>query len=82
MASNAAGAGKKLQIIFIGDSGVGKTSIFNLFKNREVFKSPVVTVNAEIIERNIVIGPPHETVKVRILIDLLLIMVMFLALGL
>ncbi|XP_019861779.1 PREDICTED: ras-related protein Rab-1-like, partial [Amphimedon queenslandica] len=43
--------------------GVGKTSIFKLFENHEVFQSPVVTIDAQTIERNIVIGPPHETVK-------------------
>ncbi|XP_011403979.1 PREDICTED: GTP-binding protein ypt1-like [Amphimedon queenslandica] len=66
MASNAAGAGKQLQIIFIGDSDVGKTSIFKLFENHEVFQSPVVTIDAQTIERNIVIGPPYETVKLYI----------------
>ncbi|XP_011403978.1 PREDICTED: ras-related protein Rab-1-like [Amphimedon queenslandica] len=66
MASIVIGAGKQLQIIFIGDSGVGKTSIFKLFENHEVFQSPVVTINPQTIERNIVIGPPHETVKLSI----------------
>ncbi|XP_011408824.1 PREDICTED: ras-related protein Rab-1-like [Amphimedon queenslandica] len=66
MASNVAGAGKQLRIIFVGDSGVGKTSIFKLFENHEVFQSPVVTINPQTIERNIVIGPPHETVKLLI----------------
>ncbi|XP_003391467.2 PREDICTED: ras-related protein Rab-1-like [Amphimedon queenslandica] len=66
MASNAAGAGKQLRIIFIGDSNVGKTSIFKLFENHKVFKSPVVTIDAQTIERNIVIGPPYETVKLLI----------------
>uniref|UniRef100_A0A1X7T1Y4 Uncharacterized protein n=1 Tax=Amphimedon queenslandica TaxID=400682 RepID=A0A1X7T1Y4_AMPQE len=61
-------AGKQLQIIFIGDSDVGKTSIFKLFENHEVFKfkPPVVTTDAQTIERNVVIGPPHETVKLYI----------------
>ncbi|XP_011403982.1 PREDICTED: ras-related protein RABD2b-like [Amphimedon queenslandica] len=66
MASIVAGAGKQLRIIFVGDSGVGKTSIFKLFENHEVFQSPVLTIDAQTIERNIVIGPPHETVKLLI----------------
>ena len=81
MISSAKGPGKQLRIIFIGDSGVGKTSIFKLFENHEVFKSPLVTIHAQTIERNIVIEPSHQTVKVRIKIPLYND-ILFLALGL
>lgn len=56
-----------LQVIFIGDAGVGKTSIFKLYLHHDVFPAPVPTIDIETKSYIVHTKDSEEEVMVRIM---------------
>ena len=54
------------KVIFVGDSNVGKTCLFKLFKKHEVVKKTEVTIGIEMDIKSMVVGENHTTVQVNI----------------
>ena len=56
---------KKMQLITLGDSTVGKTSILEMYQNKQFKENNITTIGVEFYS-NTYIAPTGETVNVKI----------------